>query len=317
MKKSAIVLAVGAALGTAATFTSVPVYAETVFYGRISNAVARWDRDAEDEAEWDVIASGSRWGVNASEDLGNGISVKAQLETAIPSGEYNGNADATGRLAWVGIAGGFGEFRIGTQWSPYYDALGAADIFNEASWYDEAYAGPFRINNSLRYNSPDLGGFGLSASIEVDGKNDDRIDDADGVNNDEIDRFQVAGTFGLGPFFIGAAYLQDEKTDDQQYGVAASFDFAGASIAALYEHVDIDDSDDLDANNYILTAQYKFANNIFKAGYGLHDPDEGDDVYEWAVGLQHNLSSSARVWVEYQDEEDDGSFLTLGLRKDW
>ena len=117
------------------------------------------------------------------------------------------------------------------------------------------------------------------------------------------------------PFAIGAGYISNQVTDDNVWGVSGSFDFAGISIAAMYDHLDSDSGADVD--NMALTGQYKFANNILKLGYARTDPDGGNERDEWAVGLQHNLSSSARMWVEYTDEEDEGNLLTIGLRKDW
>ena len=65
----------------------------------------------------------SRWGFKGVEDLGNGLQAKFQLESGInaDTGTLGDASSATssGRLfdrqAWVGLAGAFGEFRVGRQ----------------------------------------------------------------------------------------------------------------------------------------------------------------------------------------------------------
>ncbi|NIU07387.1 MAG: porin, partial [Phycisphaerae bacterium] len=84
---------------------------------------------------------------------------------------YNGGAQK-GRLAWVGLKGGFGSVTIGSQWSPYYNVAGRADIFNDAGWY-AYYQGPFRIKNSVVYGTPDsISSFKGEVAAVVDGETD-------------------------------------------------------------------------------------------------------------------------------------------------
>ena len=138
MKKSAIALAVAAALAASAA-----AQAETTFYGRAALAITYTDTsidsdtpigDIFDDGIWDIRNAGTRWGVRGSEDLGNGLSAIYHIETNLDADSHNGNGDSqTGRLAWVGLKGGFGAVKLGAQWTPYYNALGATDIFNEAN----------------------------------------------------------------------------------------------------------------------------------------------------------------------------------------
>lgn len=329
MKKSAIALAVASSLAASAV-----VQAETTFYGRAALSIIHTDNDlkADDvnspgdvkkilnDGDWDIISSGSRWGVKGSEDLGNGLSAIYHIETAIPADSYNGGAQK-GRLAWVGLKGGFGAVKIGAQWSPYYNTLGAADIFNEAGWYSY-YQGPFRLNNTLLYETPGSisavkGEVALVMNLEEDG-NGNKTEDK------SIDLYSVGLSGNFGPAYVGVGYQSNEVTDGDQWGIAASFDFAGASIAAMYEDYDFSDGGGAEGKDYYLTAQYTLGNNILRAGWGRNDPKNGKETDEWAVGFQHNLSKRTRVWVEYADDEaaggsksDGESQLTLGLRHDF
>jgi len=350
MKKSAIALAVAAALAASAA-----AQAETTFYGRAALAVTyqdikkvREDINSPDDiinffndGIWDIRNAGSRWGVRGSEDLGNGLSAIYHIETNINASEYNGNGDGqTGRLAWVGLQGGFGAVKIGAQWTPFYNALGATDIFNEANWFDK-YNGPFRQNNSILYETPSsITAFKGEAMLVMNG--------ADPAS-DGIDVYDIGASGNFGPVYVGAAYRSEEgqpgvlngdpgTKDNNMWGITASFDIAGASIAALYTDYDSYGIFDLDGveqggNSWYVTGQYTFGNNILKAGWGQASLDGRGlgDTDEWAIGIQHNLSKRTRVWIEYQDDDgnggfvsDDGRFvfqdeslLSIGLRHDF
>ena len=325
MKKSAIALAVAAALAASAA-----VQAETTFYGRGALAITYEDAQREledinspgdivdffDEGRWDIRNAGSRWGVRGSQDLGNGLSAIYHFETEIIADSYNGRRDGQqGRLAWVGLQGGFGAVKLGSQWTPYYNALGATDIFNEANWFSK-YQGPFRQDSSILYETPgSITAFKGEIMLVMDG--DDSLTGSDPLNaEDGIDIYDIGASGTFGPAYIGAAYRNNEVIDSDQWGIAGSVDFAGASIAFLYE--DWDFGGGFEGDSYYLTGQYTFGNNILKAGWGRADPDDGSDSDEWAVGVQHNLNNRTRVWVEYQDDDtDDQSLISIGLRHDF
>ena len=364
MKKSAIALAVAASLAASAA-----VQAETTLYGRLCGALTYTDSNGFDDdpdntelddffdGSWDVISSCSRFGIRGSEDLGNGLSAIYHFETALNSAEFNGDGDGfTGRLAYVGLQGGFGAVKIGSQWTPYYNALGVADIFNEIGWYS-FYQGPFRQNDAILYETPaSISAFKGEAMIVLDGPSA-FDDEGDEIGDDNVDIYDIGASFNIGPAYVGAAYRQNEATDNDQWGIAASVDFAGVSIAALYEDYDslgrvpITNADSvfgedsvntgLEGKDYALTAQYAFGNNIVKAGFARVDLDdleidgaediEFEEIDQWALGFQHNLSSRTRVWVEYtnvdygdipdadddDDDDIDTDFVTLGIRHDF
>ncbi|MEX3844328.1 MULTISPECIES: porin [Paraburkholderia] len=62
------------------------------------------------------------YGLIGHEDIGGGVHVNFQLEQGFSA--VNGAAQVAGyafnRLAWVGMSGSFGEFRIGRQKKPQY-----------------------------------------------------------------------------------------------------------------------------------------------------------------------------------------------------
>jgi len=140
--------------------------------------------------------NGSRWGIRVSEDIGGGMSVIGNLESgfSVDTGA-SGQGALFGRRANVGISSGFGTVTIGRNSSPYDDvaadhAMMAASLFdpsNTNNGFTTAQAGAIgtqagnavllnhgvngsgahvtwvgfntRFNNSVKYVSPNFGGF--------------------------------------------------------------------------------------------------------------------------------------------------------------
>jgi predicted porin len=303
MRKSAIALAV-----TAGLFASAATYADTTFYGSFRTGVFMSDPDAPGtDATWGVRDEGSRWGVRGSEDLGNGLSATYQLEARVNSGAFNqpfGGPAFGGRLLWMGLEGGFGAARIGTQWTPYYiDVIGRIDQFNAVG--DVLYRNsvmPFRANNAILYQTPaSLDMFKFAAMATLDG----------GAGTRDFDTYNLGLSANFGPAGLGIAYLSNEVTDQDQFAVAADVSFAGAQLIASYE------SFDGDVDFFNVYGDYTFGNNIIRAHWGSTDPDVGDSNNDFGVGFQHNLSARTRVWAEYADLEDIEQQFSLGMRHDF
>lgn len=320
MQKSAIALAVAATLAASAV-----AHAETTFYGSFRMSVNYTDPDGIDpedvnspgdiqnlldDGNWDIKNHSSRWGVRGSEDLGNGLSAIYQMETQVRADVHNGS-DFSGRLAWVGLKGGFGAVKLGAQWSPYYNVTGRTDVFNSV-WFNGAMypSGTFRKNDALVYETPDsISLFKGEVMLNMDGQTLD--DDGNSTSEDSIDEYNLGANFNIGPAGLGVAYLDNRVSDQDQWAVTGGVDFAGFNIAALYE--DVDEVGDA----WSGLVQYAFGNNIVRGAYGQLDQDEGDKIDTWALGFQHNLSSRTRVWAEYEDVEDSSSQFNIGMRHDF
>jgi predicted porin len=114
--------------------------------------------------------SGSRWGLRGSESLGGGLNAVFVAEGGILS-DTGGSAQGgllVGRQVFVGLNGGFGSFTMGRQYSPLFSVLCEVDIdgcstFSVVSNHYIGLPGALRINNSLLYTTPNMGGFTVSA----------------------------------------------------------------------------------------------------------------------------------------------------------
>ncbi len=251
MKKSAIAIAVAAALGTSAV-----ALAETTLYGSARVSVDFTNPDLSDTYKNGITVNGkdyqiryngnsvntekftevwndaSRLGVRGSEDLGSGISAIYQYEFGVDvPGSKQGDKDigTTGtnywdsnRPRWVGLKGDFGALTLGTQFTPYYNVIGYTDTFNSNKTFDRDYY--LRGSNTLStpvFFQKGIAQLRRGSSVVYTTPNWNGLsaqgmvtmDGTPGANN--VDQWEANLTYANGPWFVGGAFLQDR---DQQYG---------------------------------------------------------------------------------------------------
>ena len=180
--------------------------------------------------------NGSRWGLKGSEDLGGGLKANFQFESGfdISKGESQQGA-LFGRQAYAGLSGGFGEIRLGRQYTAYDELRGAtANTFDSAFsptgnvWgYNGDYSG--RQNNQLYYATPDFGGISGAVGFAL-GENKTATTKA-------TDVLSLHVKYANGPILVGAAY-QDQKVatggSDKYTLFAGSYDFGVVKLTGGY-----------------------------------------------------------------------------------
>lgn len=362
MKKSTLALAIAAAL---AGFGSA-AYADTTLYGSARVSVDYEDFDSSysqlpngslqriipGSDGWDVFNNASRLGVRGEEDLGGGLSAIYQYEFGVDVTE-GGTGFNSNRPKWVGLKGSsWGSLTAGTQWTPYYNALGIGDIFNSSKIYDkDIYLGDafgLRMDNSVIYSTPNWGGFSLQAMLVMNGTGG-----APGkLNNlsDGVDMWNIGASYKNGPFFVGASYMAlntnpkvfnavgDDLDDPDQWGAAVGFNSGPFAVSLTYERGEVNARNFGVTENYFLTGQYTFGNNILRAAYGHSDPKDSsynilvnnapvtvvqEEADNFVLGYQYNLSKRTRLWVEYVGQDIDSKLVgdrqavSIGTRVDF
>ena len=114
--------------------------------------------------------SGSRWGLRGTESLGGGLNAVFAIEAGINSdvGTSAQGGRTYGRQVFVGLNGGFGSFTMGRQYSALFSVLCEVDIdgcstFSAVGNHYIGLPGALRIDNSLLYTTPNMGG--LTAAV--------------------------------------------------------------------------------------------------------------------------------------------------------
>jgi len=165
MKKSLIALAALAASGAVMAQSSVTLY------GVLDTGVSYFKGD---DSVYGLTKTGgntnSRLGFRGVEDLGNGLKATFNLEAGINVDDGTGymarDARDTGfqfrRISTVGLAGNFGEVRLGRELTASYNAVSRYDVFGDTGLggslaWKRAYAS--RTENAVSYYSPVFSGF--------------------------------------------------------------------------------------------------------------------------------------------------------------
>lgn len=151
---------------------------------------------------------GSRWGLLGSEDLGNGMRAIFQLENgfSVLNGALSKNLEF-GRQGYMGLSGTYGQITVGRQYSSTTDYLSPLTASNQWSTFLAAHLGDvdningtYRINNSIKYTSPDMHGLQFGGLFSLGG---------------------VAGNFGT----------------QRVYTAGLRYKYASLTIAAAYQNV--------------------------------------------------------------------------------
>jgi predicted porin len=200
--------------------------------------------------------NGSRFGLRGTEDLGGGMSASFQFENgfSLDSGATSTTnagvltailpAPATsaaifGRQAYIGLNGGFGNIRLGRQYSSYDELRGGTDTLGHTSfsatagsgaWDRNGFGYTFRVNNMIRYETPNMSGFTANVSYGL-GENKTAAAGADSL-------VAVKAQYANGPLMAGIAF-QTEKLGAvagslKHTLIAGSYDLGVAKINAGY-----------------------------------------------------------------------------------
>jgi len=176
--------------------------------------------------------SSSRVIIRGVEDLGGGLSAKFHFEhgMAPDTGAADGQAGAAGggfwqRQAWAALAGGFGEVRLGRQYTLGF----MGDIGNMPSTAVDpqlraglGFAGRgARNSDQIQYWSPRMGGLQLRGSYQLEGDNANR-------------ESELAVNYGIGGFTLNAIAAKVKNTSGTTWHVNGAYNAGVVTIAAGY-----------------------------------------------------------------------------------
>jgi GBP family porin len=170
MKKTILVGAVSGLFATMAHAQS-----SVTLYGLIDAGIT-YVNNAGGHAQWQEQSgtiNGSRWGLRGAEDLGGGLKAIFTLENGfgINNGTFKQQGREFGRQAFVGLTSDqFGSVTLGRQYDSVVDYLGPLALTGTqyggtiaAHPFDnDNLTNSFRINNSVKFQSVNYGGFKFS-----------------------------------------------------------------------------------------------------------------------------------------------------------
>jgi predicted porin len=338
MKKSLLALAVlGAFAGAASAQSSVTLF------GVVDLGVKYLDNagGTQYQLSQDGMAS-SRLGFRGVEDLGGGMSASFWLEgalsadtgtqavTSINGGANNAAATFT-RRATVSLAGGWGELRLGRDYTPtfwnatIFDPFGTNGVGSSGNIYLVSPAvgtgGGFgtlvRANNTVGYFLPSGIAGGLYGQLML----------AAGENVSTNKYFGGRLGYASGPFNVAGAWGRTQVStaldqDGTNWNLAGSWNFGFLMASAYYGNLTVKE---LDQTNWYLGLQAPMGLWTLKGSYGQVSRKgrvaafpqasgwDGQDAQQVAIGATYDISKRTALYGTYSHiSNNDGAAFTVG-----
>lgn len=299
MKKSLIALAAVAASGAAMAQSSVTLY------GVVDTSVAYVKGNESVSGLLNSGASTSRLGFRGVEDLGNGLKAEFVLEGQVDPDNGTAGGFNFKRQSTVGLAGEFGQVRLGRALTASYNAVSRYDMFGTVGLgstlaWKEDYQN--RSNNMISYISPKFAGFGVG------------IDYGFGEQKkNKTDRYMgIGATYDNGPLSLGLGYDKQNNAlgelpneDLKTWQLGGSYDFAVVKLAASfyketkYTQISTNGSDKLKTWNLGVSAPVGAA-GVVKASYNNYKwSDSSEKAQQFSLGYVHSLSKRTALYGTY------------------
>ena len=203
-----------------APFTVAMAQSSVTLYGIVDAAVRRTNNEGPagniGMSQTRMVGGGmsqSRWGINVTEDMGNGLKAIANLENRFtPDDGAQGVGQPLFAQSWVGLQGGFGRLTVGRQYNVLFDVVTSTYASFPYSPYMEAFKPEIgmsmgsRSNNMLKYTA-EYGPFRGSLQYSMDEGN---TVDALGATAAAAGAFKTAGgylRYSANGISAGAGYL--------------------------------------------------------------------------------------------------------------
>lgn len=300
MKKSLLALAALTAFAGAASAQS-----SVTLFGIVDAGVARLS--AGGKSVTGMTNSGynsSRLGFRGVEDLGGGLKAGFWIEGQLTNDDGNAGALNFQRRSTVSLMGGFGEIRLGRDYTPHfwnttvYDPFGTNGVGQAMTPGMVGTAGngalAVRSNNSISYFTPAMGGFSLQV-MKAFGENV-----SGGVKTNDYLGFRAG--YAAGPVSVHGAYGKTEgatnAADVKYMNFGGSFN-AGVVTATLFYG-----QEKTGAGLKITAIEpgilVPVGAGTIRASYARHDiKNSANDWNKIAVGYLHNLSKRTTAYATY------------------
>ncbi len=339
MKKSLLALAVAGALsGSAFAQSSVTLFGivDTNF------GYLKGDNNGNVKVLGNSGINSSRIGFRGTEDLG-GLKANFWIEGGIntddgtapqnantnnqASGVSTGSGLVFGRRMFAGLSGGFGEVRLGREYTPLFFMITTNDPFGTNGVGDtKIYATTgvgggliqttVRASNSVSYLLPSGIGGVYGHFMYALGENASTA-----ANKDDGTYSGARVGWAGGPVDVSVAYARSELLQSPTqgnytaYGIGGSVKFGGFKPMFMYvkHELDVATGADPERDDFLVGLVWTIGNGDLRFSYNSYDvdpvvpPGTLDDAKQFAVGYVHNLSRRTALYAQAAQMDNDGA----------
>jgi predicted porin len=296
--------------------------------------------------------SGNRLGFRGTEDLGGGLKANFTVETGFdptgnqtnllgyrdtaaghasaPGGTVGGTVTtATNRQSWVGLSGGFGEARIGWQYTVDYTITSLSGIQQTT---ESTRGGTAHLHTNLAsratgatYYSPKF------ANLQVIGFIGEASDETTATDTKTVDAdvYNLGAIYSAGPLVAGISMGQQktaqttgtQRPDADSLVIGASYTLGAIKVGATYGENESKTNAGVktDKDHYQLSASYTLGKTVLLASFGNKTTDAAGvttaDVDMYQIGLNYNLSKRTNAYAYIGQEEDDKAAASSDVKK--
>jgi predicted porin len=307
MKKSLLALAVvGAFASTAQAQSSVTIF------GVIDAAFARISGNGTKTGLTNSGLNSSRLGFRGVEDLGGGLKASFHLEGALSNDDGNAAGLTFQRRSTVSLSGGFGEIRLGRDYTPSFWNLTIFDAFGTNGVGTNNTAGmvgsptAVRANNSIGYFLPAMGGFYGQVQYAFG-------EQASGTpTRNDGNYFGVRFGYANGPLNVAIATGQTKNLAVGGYtqtNLGASYNFGAFAPAFLYATEKTGAG--AKVTGWELSATAPVGPGEIRAAYSRYNrANSANDWSKFAFGYGHNLSKRTQIYTTFARVSNSGTNAT-------
>lgn len=310
MKKTTLALVLAAALpAVAQAQTSLQLT------GSVDVAIESLNKDANGGTKGDLHVTDGVWGgsrvtIQGSEQIREGLHGIFNLEMrARADNGAQSSADNFYNQAWVGVQSGLGTVRLGRQDTALQLGMDSLGDMAEGSWYynGDGLAGLIgTANNSISYESPELGGLVLRASYAA-GEAEAVAGAPAGTDFNKLDDLysvSARGEFGMFGVSLGyqssdGAGINNIKSVDQFGGaLALNFDRFGVGVGYVQSQQKHQNGQaSLKTTGYSASTRFMLSDaGTIYLSYRHEDP-AGDNNVDSGVGLTYAHGLSKRTYL--------------------
>jgi predicted porin len=309
MKKSLLALAALTAFAGAASAQS-----SVTLFGIVDAAYAHLSAGGKSASG--ITNSGlnsSRLGFRGTEDLGGGMTAGFWIEGQLTNDDGNAAGQTWQRRSTVSLMGGFGEIRLGRDYTPtfwnttVYDPFGTNGVGQ--SMTPSMLAAPsnttaVRSNNTIAYFLPAMGG--ITGQVQVGFG--EKLNNA--PNKDEGDYFGFRFGYAGGPLSAHVAYGKvkgaTSAADVKTTNLGASYAI-GSFTPMLFWGTEKSGAG-AKVTGWELGGTFNMGQGQLRAAYSDYDTaNSGNDWTKWAFGYGYNLSKRTQMYATYARVSNKGA----------
>lgn len=271
--------------------------------------------------------SSSQFGMRGTEDLGSGLKASFALEAGVNADNGSGqgtntNNQASGftggggftfnRQSWLSLAGGWGQLRVGRDYTPQFRVIDLYSPFGTlGAGTPQTLMSPIggiptyvRASNSIAYlyNTNGWGGSGLWGSVmHYLGENGSGTNSRDGTGTGAIIGYSQ------GPFSMAAAVSKTNYAtgSTKQNNIGASWDAGVVTVMAHYAH---DSIGAVDGRGFSIGGLAPVGPGMIRVAYSQYRMNSAGDPRsrQFAVGYVHNLSKRTALYATFANVRNSG-----------